>query len=883
MRPISIRFQAFGPYLKEQVLEFSRLESGGLFLICGETGAGKTTILDAMSYALYNRSSGSLRGRGLEVMRCKLAGPEDDTVVEFDFACGGRQYRFRRSMRMLRKNYRDDHQCWELREGDWVPLFENPREKDVSELAERLLGLTYEQFRQVMLLPQGQFEKLLVSDSEEKEKILVSLFGTGRWDRIAGEIAERVKLRADALEQEKRTLRARLQVFGCDTPQALAEQEVRTRQEAEGLEAQCASGRAALEDLRKQAAAAQEAQRAFRQLDEARGVYDRLHSQKAQFDRLAQTLDLAVRAEALQPAYEEVQRMAQAAKEAGERLSRAQAGKLQAQTALGNVETRLRRHEEDRETFASYSQQLPVFRQKLDLYRQLEDKASKARHASEARKQAAQTLNRAEEQLTNARSGWEQAIVRQRETTAQYEDALSGYLSGIGSVLAEKLEPGKPCPVCGSVEHPAPARSGGAAVREEELEVLSRQVRTAADRASETLNRYHQAQQTREQAAQAHNLALLADNDARKDYELALEQRIPGIGTYDQLTQRIARTAAWLQQYEQETEALQAALVQAQANLQASDAQTQGAETEEAQLREQALQRQMDWQRQLQEAGFARQEEFTACSMTRQERLAGQERLIGYGRDLARAKETLEAQEQALDGQVRPDVEKLEQQIQAAEAAQLAQQRQLALKQDLLRRMGEEGTALETLRVRCERTQLELAEDQAFSRMLSGTGLSLQRYVLGVMLSSVTAEANRLLKNVYGGRYQLFRSQELGDKRRRGGLELEILDHANGQRRSVRTLSGGEKFLVALSLAIGLSSVVQAQGSGVRMEAMFIDEGFGSLDKEAVADALDILDGIRKGSGMVGIISHVEQLAETIPNKIVVQKSRHGSSCSIRA
>ena len=167
--------------------------------------------------------------------------------------------------------------------------------------------------------------------------------------------------------------------------------------------------------------------------------------------------------------------------------------------------------------------------------------------------------------------------------------------------------------------------------------------------------------------------------------------------------------------------------------------------------------------------------------------------------------------------------------------------------------------------------------------MLSGTGLSLQRYVLGVMLSSVTAEANRLLKNVYGGRYQLFRSQELGDKRRRGGLELEILDHANGQRRSVRTLSGGEKFLVALSLAIGLSSVVQAQGSGVRMEAMFIDEGFGSLDKEAVADALDILDGIRKGSGMVGIISHVEQLAETIPNKIVVKKTRQGSICSIRA
>ena len=317
MRPISIRFQAFGPYLKEQVLEFSRLENGGLFLICGETGAGKTTILDAMSYALYNRSSGSLRGRGLEVMRCKLAGPEDDTVVEFDFASGGRQYRFRRSMRMLRKNFRDDHQCWELREGDWVPLFENPKEKDVSELAERLLGLTYEQFRQVMLLPQGQFEKLLVSDSEEKEKILVSLFGTGRWDRIAGEIAERVKLRADALEQEKRTLRARLQVFGCDTPEALAEQAVQTRQEVEALEAQCRSGGTGLEALRKQAAAALEALRAFRQLDEARAAYELLHGKQEEFDRLGETLNMAARAEALQPDYEEVKRAALAAAEVG--------------------------------------------------------------------------------------------------------------------------------------------------------------------------------------------------------------------------------------------------------------------------------------------------------------------------------------------------------------------------------------------------------------------------------------------------------------------------------------------------------------------------------------------------------------------------------------
>ena len=217
----------------------------------------------------------------------------------------------------------------------------------------------------------------------------------------------------------------------------------------------------------------------------------------------------------------------------------------------------------------------------------------------------------------------------------------------------------------------------------------------------------------------------------------------------------------------------------------------------------------------------------------------------------------------------------------AQEESQRLQAR-LTLETDRFSRMQNDLQVLTNKLQSCALERIQTDADLEFAERLRGSrGLSLQRYVLGVMLSSIAAEANRLLQTVYGGRYQLFRSQELGDRRQKSGLDLEVLDHTNGQRRSVKTLSGGEQFLVALSLAIGLSTVVQSQGSGIRMEAMFIDEGFGSLDRDAIQDALEILDGIRKGSGLVGIISHVDQLAESIPAKIEVRKGTHGSRCTV--
>jgi exonuclease SbcC len=258
------------------------------------------------------------------------------------------------------------------------------------------------------------------------------------------------------------------------------------------------------------------------------------------------------------------------------------------------------------------------------------------------------------------------------------------------------------------------------------------------------------------------------------------------------------------------------------------------------------------------------------------------QKLIQFRTDLNNTRQKLTEQQAALEGQQEPDLQSIRQQLQNAENAVKTTARDVTLLQQRYETMSVDRNTLENQSKSLDARQVRVEADLMFAKRLRGdSGSSLQRYVLGVMLTAITREANRLLRNVYGGRYQLRRSDESTGKTHKKGLELEVYDSRHNAFRSVTTLSGGEKFLVALSLAIGLSTVVQAQGHGMQLEAMFVDEGFGSLDRESVNDALEVLQGISRSAGIVGIISHVDQLAETIPSKICITKGKDGSHCTI--
>lgn len=883
MKPISVRFKCFGPYMAEQFVDFEELEKNGLFLISGETGAGKTTILDAICYALYGRSSGGLRG-DLSVMRCSLAAKEDETATEFVFDCSGRRYKFTRSLKYGRKNLNDSHNCLVQEDGVWVPIFENPKATYVNQKAQELIGLTYDQFRQVIILPQGQFEKLLVSDSVEKEKILVSLFHADRWQRIADEIYRRVAEQDSHLKQEKAEIAAKLREYGCADLPALEEN---IAAKAESLACLRAESVQMEEKLARQRSESQQAlllHKEFEELSSIRRQLNGLQSREAEFAAEAALLEQADTAEKLRPLYRQYQdaegqklRFQQLAAQAEQALELA-LGQLTA------VRQKQQTHEAGRAVCEEQNRQLLLLKNARELYATLEQKERAALAAKQHFAAAKQALAQAAEVYERQDALWQRAVLAQNQAIADFQAIQAAYLKGIGSTLAQKLIPGEACPVCGSTHHPDPAKAPQGHVSEAQLQKADRAMKAANEEASRTMEHRSAAEKARAQALENTHQAQQAYVQAKTGYDAALAGRIDGIDSGIRLEQQIRRLEKAVAAFRQEEAELLCLLTDSQGREAAARERlaAAGEELAAAQIRYTAETAQ--WQQALADSGLGTQEQFLAADLKPEEKQRRTMAMLQFRTDLSQIRQQLQRKQEALSGSTQPDMTAIQKELAAGEKAFRDLSGQLLLTAENLKNMERTAKDLtrrqETYAARRDKVDADLD----FANRLRGrSGVSLQRYVLGVMLTSITTEANRLLSGVYGGRYRLYRTDQIAGSGHKGGLELEVYDSQTNQRRSVTTLSGGEKFLVALSLAIGLSTVVQAQGSGIRLEAMFIDEGFGSLDREAVQDALEILQGIQRSSGIVGIISHVEQLAEIIPTRLEITKGKQGSVCHIRS
>lgn len=882
MKPISLRFRCFGPYMAEQHIDFTDLTQSGLFLICGETGAGKTTILDAICYALYGRSSGGLRG-DMSVMRCKLAGKTDETYVEFIFDSGNHRYCFTRSLKYGRTNLNDSHNCMILKDDVFVPLFENPKFKAVNQAAEQLIGLTYDQFRQVIVLPQGQFEKLLVSNSEEKERILVSLFHADRWQTIADEIHRRVSVRDKALQTEKGRITEKLREYGCATIPALAELLAEKKAALSDLSAKTTALKAELETWRKEKETALLANRDFAQLTQLERQVQQLSSLTSWAQAEATALTESERAETITPqyrAYEEEKRQTLAAQA---QVATASQKRERAAAAWRKAQQELKAHEAARPQYLDWQAERLRLEGSRALYSTLETKAQAAHKAEKEAESAALALSQAEKGFTAANQQWLQAMERQKQAIAAYTGAQELYLRSIGHTLASALRPGYPCPVCGSTHHPAPAQPNGEhPVTKAQLDQLNQAMNQANEAASQSLNQRAAAETARNQALTRSGDATRQAALIRQEYEAALAQTIPGIPSMAKLEARATELQQTCQVYEQQAAALTAAATDAEAIGKAAATELEYANGRLAERSATLRQCQAQWNTALQASGLIEETRYCRAVLSAEEYQKRKAALLTHHAQLDSARQALAEQRAHLAGKTAPDLAGICGALSAVEALYQTHSGTLVLEKNRTELLEQELTRLTGRLTAHDEARITTDRDLEFANRLRGrSGISLQRYVLGVMLTSVTTQANILLKNVCGGRYQLYRTDEIAGSARKGGLELEVLDHDNAERRSVTTLSGGEKFLVALSLAIGLSTVVQAQGGGIRLEAMFIDEGFGSLDTDAISDALDVLQSIGKSCGVVGIISHVGQLEESIPTKLRITKGSRGSSCRV--
>ena len=857
--------RAFGPYAGETVIDFEKLQGRHLFLICGPTGAGKTTILDAMCYALYGKTSGDRTG---EKMRSDYADSSERTEVIFDFMLGDKTYRATRSPAQMVDKKRGSGQTLaamqaslsELEDGKEI----NTLRTGIEEAAGKLIGLNADQFCQVILLPQGDFRKLLVAKADEREAILKQLFKTQRFS----EFKDRLKDRLDAKVREKMEKQTREDQILSTAGAAGEKQLASIVEEAEK------SLQEAVETTRKQEKESNEFREVyqketalmghFTELDKALKQDAALKNEEGRMKEMEASLSLIRSARELAPYFDQLDGIT--------REGRQEAQKLK--TAKADMETYARLNE----TLEKRIQELDAMKEKREEERKtalkMQDLVPKAKlygAAVQALKNAQNALSRAEEETKRLQASAE-AARKARDAQKEKADAVrKSYIDGQAFLLAEGLEDGVPCPVCGAIHHPAPARGGDNVAKAEDVERAQKEY----ERASAAYDRANDAKEKHSTGAYAKAMS----DHAKADAQMKTLEEIPEAYRDPKfLEMESTRLLADIRKWEQDKETAAAQLRKVGADLSASQAACRNAEERREELVKKYRETESVLKEASDKAGFQSLDECKEWYKKKDTEESVRKTLEQYRADRKSTEERIKAEEQETAGKERPDMLALNEKSKALQdQLKKASERAAALKErtETLQKAVSDARAI-------EKELEDLRKEEGLIRGLydltSGkkTRITLERYVLGTLLDDVANAANLRLLSMSRRRYSLHRMTDesgLG----KGGLSLEVSDSFTGRSRPANTLSGGETFLASLSLALGLADVVQSRQGGVRLDTMFIDEGFGTLDPDSLNSAMNTLIDLQNTGRMVGIISHVPELEERIDARLRVTPAEKGS------
>ena len=930
MRPLKLTISAFGPYAGRTELDMDGLGESGLYLITGDTGAGKTTIFDAVAYALYGEASGENREPGM--LRSKYADDDTPTFVELLFSYRDEKYLVRRNPEYERPAKRGNGKT--LQKADAELTMPDGRViakvRDVNAAVKTILGVDRSQFSQIAMIAQGDFLKLLLADTRERQGIFRDLFHTRPYQALQDRLREESGKLGKEWEKEKNSIAQYIRGIVCDPDgefslrlqkakegelplseilDLLSEILSGDRKETEETEEIRAEAEKRLEDIKRELDRLEEFKKAGEQLSRVRKAKEECRirllkakeEKKAEEGRKQEQEDLSRREAALQAELGEYELLEKREKE----LLAVEKEKERLHEDCGKIQEQLRRQteflsalKEEREGCSHAGEQKERLQREKD---QADAEQAELRSFAEELKKYRELLK----EFYACQEGYRRAAEEAERIADNYRRKNRAFLDGQAGILAEGLREGEPCPVCGSLHHPSPAFQSGKAPSEAELKEAQKAAEEAqqkAEEASEKAGSRRGGLEEKRKSLTERLRSLLGETECRKleESRAGEELFLPGAVWEAGLTQRWnglreKRKALFLGM-EREEEALK-----------------KRTELDGRILKEEnvfaKMQERLSEEKQKQAALGSREEALYAQIKERKERL----QYAGYREALEEKKrlETRKKQLERISEQVQKEFTEAE-----AQKSRLEGEEEQLIKSLAGKDAGEEGTLKEEkerLLLHCAalrekekelharisrnsdaqreleketRAQQDLEKKWGWVRALSNTAngnipgrekMMLETYIQTTYFDRIIRRANLRFLTMTGGQYELERSREGGVKSQ-SGLELNVIDHYNGTKRSVRTLSGGESFKASLCLALGLSDEVQSQAGGIRLDTMFVDEGFGSLDEESLRQAIQTLMGLAESRRLVGIISHVGELKEKIDRQILVEKGRTGGS-----
>ena len=910
MRPLKLTLSAFGPYAEKTVLDLEQLGDRGIYLVTGDTGAGKTMIFDAICYALYGLPSGKDRNIGGkkdngEQFRSQYAKPETETFVELEVLSRGKRYTVRRVPGYRRPNSKSKTKpsvkaTLTMPDGEVITGPGQVNEK----IEQEILMVDKDQFASIAMLAQGAFKRLLTADREVKKEIFRKIFHTERFDRLR----ERMVQESKAVSEACAALRSSIQteIGKIDSPDGALPEHLTPGEASVLLEGYLRRDEAAVQECEKELETLGEKHREQMRLVETARQQKQYRlrleqrrqdlKQKEQAQEQAQQ-ELCVRQEqepvcaalteqiaaleARKPRYLEL-RTLRADQERDERAL---------QMAANTAEKLGKALEENREMIRAGQ---ALLEQTEDVSRQLLEQRELLSGLREQRRRLGALENSLKEMettcagLSRAQGDYLTASDRKRQAVGKFEELQDLYLDAQAGILAQRLVTGEPCPVCGAVEHPKPAAKAEHVPNKAQLDKARREAeaaRTAAEAASAECQRLEGTRALQESQIRALSRELL-DCEPENVEALLSRELEENTRQHNACIARGTKLREQEQQREQTRQALReleqkvAEQSQALGQAQESGAKLRGTvETRAVQIK--ALEQELGGG-DLQSLQAQIRQMTDRRALLQQAIADAQSRLEQIRKDMA-----------ALDGEIRAVTEELSRETPVDE-------------EEILKAESETRARLTELRADCGRIRVRLGINRAVMDVLARSSGELERLeekerwmtplvrtALGTVVGKEKVDLETYVQTAYFERiigcanvrllamtdrqYELVQATG-SDGRKNAGLELGVIDHCSGQQRSVKTLSGGESFKASLALALGLADTVQAQSGGIQLDTRFVDEGFGSLDEASLRMALDTLASLSEGRRLVGIISHVAELKDRIDKQVIVTKTREGSS-----